>query len=1122
MRHLVTACPADPNAPTRTIQFGSVVEDPDRTQSSGGATAAGAGGTPEQPAKSGARTPAPLQYRDPARYEVIGEHGRGGLGRVLRARDKELGRSVAIKEMLHPGMSSELRFFREALITARLEHPGIVPVHEAGRWPDGTPFYSMKLVAGRSLKEAIDAAETVSDRLGLLGHVIAVSDAVAYAHALGIIHRDLKPSNVIVGDFGETVVIDWGLAKEVRDTEVGDRSRFGDDTNDSATGSDSIGLTAVGSILGTPGYMAPEQSRGIADARSDVYAIGALLYHVLHGCAPGHHDNVKRTGTGECPPPAVIAIAAKAMAVAPEHRYRSARSLGDDLRRYQVGALVDAHRYSLSQLVHHWISQNRKLLAFAVAAAILLAAVIGVSATRVVNERNRAEIDRQTLIFSNVRNAVAQDPTKAALWASLYRGPHNADVQEMVAEAAARGIARHVLNTDDMILSLKAAGRDAFLSAGRDGTLRAWSFRHGKVSSSILANDMGEQGWLDFDPVHNRSVRITWEKAPILRDNDGVDVPLGSPGTTLVASFAPTGDRALLYGGAGLRVVGLPHATQPILLAKDLTLRSISWVRQGAAITAIDSSGTLRTWDSQTGSLLTSALLDDVVFADVTEQGAVIVLTTSGEVRLTTGDVIIRSQLASKCDQLAASPDSAFVAARCGSEVVVVFMDSAAEVYRQAALAPVTPPRFSNDGKFLTYGDLKGTVWLVDTSTWTPRRFMGHKGALHAAPLFAGSSLVSGDASGEIRVWPLPESGTTSRRTLAGAGHLRRVVGSPDGSMFATDSANGVLRLWSATGTLIQETQLHDDVIPMARFSHDGTAVVTAGWDGLARITAVKPGESHQLATGSKVTAAIPLRTDYFVTTASGKALIWNPSTGHEHAILQTGLILQRADAHDDSVAFGSEDGLVREYNVITGQLTTRAKFATLVQGVAYTSNGEWLVSADLAGAVEFTSRAKPLRSSRVITGAKTVAGGVAVSDQIAAIAGVDGRVRLYDLQRKQPELLRTHSAIAKRISFSPDASHLAAICEDGVLRVWNVRTNMAAAFLITTEMPQDVTFGIDGRTIVATSGYEFVIEGVGGLPWVPVAPQQLQSFIDERVITYQPPTRAFGEERMIAREKSN
>ncbi|MEO7729405.1 MAG: serine/threonine-protein kinase, partial [Kofleriaceae bacterium] len=201
-----------------------------------------AGEPPRGDAPASARDEAAVRFHDPDRYQIIHEHGRGGLGRVSRAHDRALGRDVAIKELLSRGNLSEVRFLREALITARLEHPGIVPVYEAGRWADGTPFYAMKLVAGRPLRDLIAACATADERIGLLHHVIAVADAIGYAHGRNIIHRDLKPANVIVGDFGETIVIDWGLAKEL----AAPNDVATDDGPFRTTHDD--GLTAAGSI----------------------------------------------------------------------------------------------------------------------------------------------------------------------------------------------------------------------------------------------------------------------------------------------------------------------------------------------------------------------------------------------------------------------------------------------------------------------------------------------------------------------------------------------------------------------------------------------------------------------------------------------------------------------------------------------------------------------------------------------------------------------------------------------------------------------------------------------------------------------------------------------------------
>ena len=154
-----------------------------------------------------------LPLVDPSVFISDGELARGGMGRVLRVRDRRLGRDVAIKEVIGAGMRA--RFEREVMITAQLQHPAIIPVYEAGTWPNGAAFYTMRLVSGGTLGDEIDKTKTIEERLALLPHVVALTDALAFAHSKRIVHRDLKPGNVLVGEFGETVVIDWGLAKDL-------------------------------------------------------------------------------------------------------------------------------------------------------------------------------------------------------------------------------------------------------------------------------------------------------------------------------------------------------------------------------------------------------------------------------------------------------------------------------------------------------------------------------------------------------------------------------------------------------------------------------------------------------------------------------------------------------------------------------------------------------------------------------------------------------------------------------------------------------------------------------------------------------------------------------------------
>jgi eukaryotic-like serine/threonine-protein kinase len=378
------------------------------------------------------------------RYQITGEVGHGGIGRVLRARDRVLDRPVAVKELFASDDGAQRRFVREAQITARLQHPSIVPIYDAGRRGGRSPFYAMKLVSGRPLDQAIAQATSLAQRLALLPAVLAVADAIAYAHDHRIIHRDLKPANVLLGQFGETIVIDWGLAKDLAsgDHDADDRGPYREPPRDA---------TVAGSLMGTPAYMAPEQALGeAADERADVYALGAMLYHVVSGTGPHEGttlaDMLDRVATGKIRPLAdrepgaprdLAAIVTKAMALAPAARYPTARELAEDLRRFQAGQLVGAHRYTVAQRIRRWLARHRAIATVTAIAATLLLGFGAWSLRQIVAERDAAIAQANRALLTQTRATLEADPPAALeLLAELnVDGPGWAAARSMAAGA---------------------------------------------------------------------------------------------------------------------------------------------------------------------------------------------------------------------------------------------------------------------------------------------------------------------------------------------------------------------------------------------------------------------------------------------------------------------------------------------------------------------------------------------------------------------------------------------------------------------------------------------------------------------------------------------------------------
>ena len=283
------------------------------------------------------------------RYSLLERVARGGMGVVYAAQDEKLGRRVALKVLDAPDWNAGLsrRLLREAQVLARLEHPGIVPVHDVGTLQDGRVFYTMKFVEGHRLDKHIEAVESVPDRLRLF---LRICDAVAFAHARGVLHRDLKPANVMVGPFGEVLVLDWGIAKILREPAGASSEPDPEATilhlpalaGAAPNATEASAVTADGTVLGTPGYMSPEQARGDnahLDERSDIFSLGAILRFLLGGDSSGGAPQ-----PGRRTDKSLEAICAKALAANPEDRYTSVTQLADDVSRHLNGLPVSARK----------------------------------------------------------------------------------------------------------------------------------------------------------------------------------------------------------------------------------------------------------------------------------------------------------------------------------------------------------------------------------------------------------------------------------------------------------------------------------------------------------------------------------------------------------------------------------------------------------------------------------------------------------------------------------------------------------------------------------------------------------------------------------------------------------
>jgi WD40 repeat protein len=996
-------------------------------------------------------------------YEIRDELARGGMGRILIAHDRRIGRTVAVKELL--GNADAARFEREALVTGRLQHPAIVPVYEAGRWPSGEPFFAMKLVKGTSLDKVIATKTNLGERLALLPTIIQIAEALAYAHSEHVIHRDLKPQNVLVGAYGETVVVDWGLAKDLGDPTARDSIPIGPYRSPATSGD----LTMAGSVMGTPMYMPVEQARGMPlDERCDVYALGAILYHVLAGRPPyagktADHilDQVNEgppkplTAVADGIPDELAAIVDKAMARELGQRYRTATQLAEELVRFQAGQLVAAHRYSRWDLIKRFAKRHRAALSAAAALLVIGGVIAVVSVRQVVAARDEARealatVEREQrafLIEEGRQELVAARTTKAAtlLGGAYATGAADGYLQTLLGEAMRPVDAARARVEAGLVHDVLPLAFDRFVALV-DAEVSVWSL-DGKPLRTIATPEPGEIA-VSHD---GKLLAIPSTTAVEVLDVRDLRPVLTLESDALNLAFSP--DHKRLYG------------------VEDATAELVAWTLDGKEVGRIG-------LDEPADNIHSlSILANGVVFVQTHDPGVLLVSADLTKVVKRAGDTVRPSGDGSHVGIGIAKEDGGlmlsievyaatdltkpvieisagtieFVLDHTGHRVLQLpgAEDAVLHSQRGLPLARMGAKRatLAPDGRHLATTDEHHVirVWNgPDVIAVLP----GHQREIHALSFSADSkTLISGGEDG-ARVWHVPSpamhrlpaamisdrGGSPDGRHLVATRQSEAVIFdvasraevgvlatgappwvasySPDGRRIVTTTRAGTLQVWDAASR--SRLAAADVFAWSARFSPDSARLVTAG---------DVDGHIYDAATGNEVV------------TLTGSDLVMSA----------------RYSADGARVITAAQDGVARVYNAASGTLV-----------LALRGHADYLVDAsfDQAGA-------------RIVT------------------ASGDRTARLWDARTGIAIATLPHAGAVTAAELSPDGTRVLTIAFDGG-RVWDTRTGRQLALLGAVDSDPVIggRFLHDDLLVTYTKKTAMVWEASRGAPMLTLPPR--------------------------------
>lgn len=826
----------------------------------------------------------------PPRYGILERLAQGGMGIIYKAWDGRLRRELAMKlirdkknrDSHTPATSvspeSLARFVREAEITARLDHPGVVPIHDMGTDEQGRVFFTMRLVQGQRLDIVFDLARLQVKRWSqtrVLDVIVKICETVAFAHSRGVIHRDLKPSNIMVGRFGETYVMDWGLAKNLRDAKTRPRA---DDQADAETviydeGSSSPHLgtsdllqlpdsdveTMAGAVLGTAAYMPPEQAAGQIsqlDERSDIYSVGAILYELLSGrrpyAVPGQpigrsRDIISSVIAG--PPPSIaavnprvaaelVAICEKAMERRKEDRYQSMTEMAEDLRAYLENRVVRAHQTGAVAEFRKWVSRNR-WTAVASATGLVVALALLLTVVGVQSAANTNLSAKNEEISKANEQILRETVLKEQALIEQTRARERADSELARAEglilARASGDVVSTNPGQALLVALESARRQPS-DAASTALLGALAAHH---EVHLLQGHQASLRMADVSPDGARAVTASLDQTALVWDlGNGAPITwlLGHGDVVNVARFSPDGK--FIATGSYDRTARLWDVSTGKMLAVFTGHEKLVWKlafnRSGDRLATASFDGTARIWDVATGAqrLVLKGHAAEVFSVEFSPDDRQL-LTGSADktARLWDASSGVETRNLSGheggVDTARFSPD--------GSLVLTIAALHATDTARAAANS--IPSR-----------EKAARIWSRDTGQ--SLALLPHPDVVHAAVFNRdGQQVLTGCSDGRVRLWNAT-SGNLVRELAARGGAIHVVDFSPDDRLIAAGADSGKAWLWDAT-TGRERALLagHAGAVRTIAFASPDT-LLTASLDRTARVWRVRtPGTAEPAAT---------------------------------------------------------------------------------------------------------------------------------------------------------------------------------------------------------------------------------------------------------------------------------